>query len=264
MANNYYLLNGKNGKGQALNVLANDMIYRNFEDISEIDLETIKIFYKDARRILKEYNPNIDLSGMFYNVLFYAKSNKIKSYATIFNYNSEDTQYYLDQLHYFAEQRKFKKKNGKNLKLDDNTILDEYIRKMMYNLLTLNDNKLTDYNSIISAKMKDIINDKFINYHNVGTNNYINSKIHVIKNLFSSYTELRNITLEYMLYIQKFNTNIRQLIKRTEHWDNYGIEQINPVQYDKNNKNNDVYKNTLYNQLQLSDFDKGIPRVKKK
>ena len=97
-------------------------------------------------------------------------------------------------------------------------------------------------------------------YPDVGINNYINFNIYTLKSLLSNYTELRNLTLEYVLYLQGRNTNIRSKIKRTELWDNNGMEVMKPIDYDKG-------KETIipesYNQMELADYIKGFPSVKK-
>ena len=54
MAINYYLLNGKNGKGNTLNLLVNGKLKRNFIDISTLDLQTMDIPTTNAKEILQE------------------------------------------------------------------------------------------------------------------------------------------------------------------------------------------------------------------
>ena len=71
----------------------------------------------------------------------------------------------------------------------------------------------------MSVKLKEVIKERYRNYYNTGTNNYINSKIYLLRNLLSNYTELRNLTLEYVLYIHGLNTNLRSSIKKL----NFGI-----------------------------------------
>ena len=259
MAHNYYLLNGNKGKGNSLNLLVDGKLRKNFIDISTLDLETVKIPKKNAKEILQEYNPNINLSGMFYNASYPHSKTKTKSYATIFNYEDEKTKYYYDKLRYFAEQRNYKKQHKQRIKLDETKELEEYIRKIIYNIIYSNNYRLTDYESLISAKLKSIIRDKYYNYSNTGINNYINSKIYILKSILSNYTELRNITLEYILYLQGLNTNIRTNIKRTELWDNQGLEPTIPIDYIKGQA---IKDEPIYKQMELSDYIEGFPKLK--
>ena len=260
MAYNYYLLNGQNGKGNTLNILVDGELKRDFNDISTLDLITMNIPNKNAKEVLKEVNPNIDLDGFFYNCSYPHAKTKTKSYATIFDYETGNSRLYLDKLKYFAEQRNYKKEHGQKIKLDETQELEEYIRTILYNILNNQQNKLTDYESLMSAKLKEIIKDRYTYYFTVGTNNYINSKIYLLRSLLSNYTELRNLTLEYILYIQGLNTNIRTKIKRTEEWDNEGMHKINPTKYQQNKE---IPKEEPYEQLELADFI-NVPRCSEK
>lgn len=116
MAFNYYLLNGKNGKGNSLNILVDGYLKKDFIDISTLDLQTMNIPNKNAKEILQEYNLNIDLTGIFYNASYPHSKTNTKTYATIFDYEDEKTKYYLDKLRYFAEQRKYKKEHGDKIR----------------------------------------------------------------------------------------------------------------------------------------------------
>ena len=260
MSHYYYLMNGKNGKGNALNLLADGELRRNFIDISSVDLITSTILGSNASEILKEYNNKSDLSGFFYNASYPHSKTNTKAYAAIFNFENDIVDYYLDKLRYFAEEREYNKLHKNKLKLQQNKNFEEYIRKLLYNILNENNSKLTDYESLISAKMKELIKDKYYNYSDMGINNYINSRIYLFKNILSNYTELRNITLEYMLYIQGFNTNIRSKINRCKYWDNDGMEQMEPIKYVKGQ---DIILPSSYRQMELADYIEGIPRVKK-
>ena len=260
MAYNYYLLNGKNGRGQALNLLINGELKRDFIDISTLDLQTMEIKEKNAKDILQEYNPQIDLTGMFYNASYPHAKTKTKSYATIFDVEETNLKPYINKLRYFADERNYKKEHNQKIKLDESKELEEYIRTILYNILNSPQNNLTNYESLMSAKLKEIIKDRYKYYYNVGTNNYINSKIYLLRNLLSNYTELRNLTLEYILYLQKLNTNIRTRIKKTELWNNEGMHQI-PSRYYL--ENNSIQPEPTYEQMELSDFMDMSPYPKK-
>jgi hypothetical protein len=128
MAYKYYSMNGKNGKGKALNILVDGKIHRDFKDISTLDLQTMEIRKENASSILSEYNPKGSIDGLFYDASFPHKKTETKTYAPIFDITSDKTKKYLDSLKYFAEQRDYKIKNGLKLKLDENDEFDKFIK----------------------------------------------------------------------------------------------------------------------------------------
>ena len=137
MAQNYYLLNGQKGVGHTLDLLEDGKLKRDFIDISTLDLITMDIPREEAKDILKEYNPDTNLDGMFYDALYPYKKVETKTFATIFGFTNEECKYYMDQLRYFAEQRDFNKKNGNKVTIDDNRAFDKYVRTIMYRILSL-------------------------------------------------------------------------------------------------------------------------------
>ena len=252
MAINYYLLNGKNGEGNALNLLVDGKLQRNFIDISSLDIQTLNLPQTKAKEILQEYNPKLDLTGMFYNASYPHLKTKTKTYATIFYDENKNAKYYIDQLKYFAEQRNYKKEHHEKIKLDENRVLDEYIRKILCNILNTSQNNLTNYESLMSAKLKEVLKERYTTYYNKETNNYINSKIYILRSLLSNYTELRNLTIEYLLYIEGQNTNIRTKIKSKEKWNNINLIPKEPIKYTKGEE----IKEGKYVQMELSDYIK--------
>lgn len=259
MAHNYYLLNGKNGTGNSLYLLKNGKLLKNFVDISTLDILTLDISREKANDILKEYNPNTDLSGVFYNASFPHSKTKIKTYATIFGDDNDKSKYFFDKLKYFAEQRNFKKEHKEKLKLDENRVFDDYIRKILFNILSKQNSILVNYESLMSAKIKEMIRERYLTGHNMSTDNYINSKIYLFRNILSNYTELRNITLEYILYIEGLNTNIRSKVKNKALWDNLGMYPEEPIDYIDGKI---INRSPIYTQMELSDYIAGFPKVK--
>ncbi|MBR3161194.1 MAG: hypothetical protein IKF19_00485 [Bacilli bacterium] len=260
MAHSYYLLNGKKGNGKALYLLKNGELIKNFKDISALDLQTMDISGNNAKELLSEYNPDIDLSGMFYDASYPHSKTKTKTYVTIFNFENKDVDYYFHQLRHFAEQRNYKKEHRNKLKLEHDRIFDDYMRRLLYNVMKIRSDKLISYDSLISFKIKELIRDKKYNYSDMGINNYINSKIYLFRDILSNYTELRNITLEYMLYLQGMSTDIRSDINRYKYWDNYGMEEVEPIKYVKGEK---IPKPKTYTQMELADYITGFPKVRK-
>ena len=112
----------------------------------------------------------------------------------------------------------------------------------------------------MSSKLKEIITDKFYIYYDIDINKYINSRIYTLKSILSSYTELRNITLEYILYLQGLNTEIRSQINNYKFWENNGMEVLDPVKYIKDQTQAVL---PVYNQMELADYIEDFPKVKK-
>ena len=246
MAIKYYLLNGKNGEGNALNILVSGKLKRDFIDIAALDLQTMNIPNTKVNEVLQEYNPEIDLTGCFYDASYPHKQTETKTYVPIFNFESEKSKYYINKLKYFAEQRNYKKEHGEKIALDESKYLDDYIRTILYNILSNPQNKLSNYESLMSARLKEIIKERYMNYMYIGTHNYINTKGYLLRNILKNYTELRNLTIEYILYIEGLNTNIRTNIKSKQSWKNNRMTPI--LEEQKKEENNQ------YIQMELSDF----------
>ncbi len=225
MAKSFYLMNGVNRVGQALYLDVNGNLKKEFEDISTLDLLTMDIKKKDAKPMIREYNPGVDIDGMFYD-LAKLKNGKVNCYAPIFNYDKTILDKYYNYLRYFAEQRDFKVKHNDKVKLDDNSKLEYFIEDVLYKII---DNKvlsLTEYESLLSKKLKEIIKDKYEGKsYKLTTGKYIDSKKYLITDILRNYTELRNITLSYMLYLSGYSSNVRHNIAKTEHWTNLGIDK---------------------------------------
>lgn len=251
MERKYYLMNGVNGIGDTVNLCVDGKIQKEFDDISMIDLQTMDIIKKDAKNILREYNHVNNLPGMFY-IIGYPFNAKPRSFAPIFNYNKTILNKYYDALRKFAIERANNIKNGNNLKLEMNSYLENYIYEILYSILNNHIKSMSYYESIISLKLKEIIKAKFndCNYgKSVGS--YLDENSIVIENILSNYTEVRNLTIEYILYLAGYNANVRNMIKKTEKWNNFGITK-------------EAYQSDIkeYEQLELSDF-MDISKVKR-
>lgn len=244
MLTNYYLLNGKKGKGHALNLLEDGNLTRGFIDISSLDLKTMDIPREEAREVLKEYNPDADLSGTFYYAQYPYKKNETKTFAPLFGFSKEESKYYMDHLRYFAEQRDFNKKRGNNVTLDDNNEFDKYVRSLMYRILSNRNKKLEDYESIIGFELKKIIKDRFEEHSDKSTESYMNSKINKIKKILSCYTQLRDITIEQIVLLEENKILSRTKINSFAHYDNYGLDP-NINSEEKSDKQIKYYQMTL-------------------
>ena len=254
----YYLMNGQSGTSNSTYLLNGEYLLNNFNDISDIDLITMNISRKESYEILKKYNPKLEKDNIMYIASYPHSNNKIKTYAPIFNLNNSETEYYIENLTYFAKERKYKKEVGLKTQLDDDRKFNNYIRTLLYKILDNNNSSITNYESIISMKLKTILNDRY----QVGksTNEYINSNIYIFKQLLNHYTELRNLTLEYMLLKSKLKTDLRTFIKTKETWisnDMYEKDKIKYVEGEPFKEPNSYY------QLELSDLFEDVPSVKK-
>lgn len=226
MAANYFLMNGKNGNARALKLLTKDGLKRSFIDISALDLVTMDISDKDKVNILEENNKGIDLSGTFYDASYPHKDKKTKTYIPLFDMTNVKTKYYMDKLRYFAEQRNYKKEHGMPIALDQNYELESYIRKMMSAILSGYKPSFVSYDSLLAAKLKDILKEGYV-YKN-DSMRFINGKIYILRNLFGNYTQLRNITIEYMHYLNGKSIKMRNTLGRLEHYENKDMEEIIP------------------------------------
>ena len=246
MAYDYYLVNGTKGKGTALNVPVDGMIYRDFKDISTLDLQTMNIKKKDAYNYFKEYNADTNINGMFYVASYPHKKRDTKTYAPIFDITSDNTKEYLEILREYAEKRDYQSKNGLNLKLDLDKKLDELIHDISYDILKEYKAKLFSYESLIASNLKEIYKERFTDFLDKGTNQYIDSRIYLLRNYLTNYTQLRNIILEYISYKENGYIVRRTVINEPKGWDNEGLEKIEPYPINK--------PKVLYKQMTLDQF----------
>lgn len=244
MSAKYFLMNGKHGHSNSINLNVRGNIVTSFDDISSLDVETLKMTIKEAKEKLPEYNEDINIDGVFYDLSYPHTKTKdgkkviiSKTYAPMFYYDNQIVKYYLENLRYFAEQRNYKKKNNQLLALDYDQKLQSYMYRLFSEIVSNCPNTLTDYDSLISKYLKGLIEDCKLN-NKLTIKEYIDSKSMTLSRFFTSYTELRNITIEYVLYLLGKNTKIRSRIKNCALWDNEGING------DKN----------IYRQMELQDY----------
>lgn len=251
----YYLLNGKNGVGNALDLEVDGKLKRDFNDIASLDLKTMEIPIKDASNILKEYNPDIDLSGTFYDAQYPYKQVETKTFSPIFKIDTEDSMYFLDRLKYFAEQRDWKVQKGEKVALDKNTILEEYINGILYNILKYNNKRIIRQSSLVGKEIKDELQEAFRLMATTSPEGYINGrKSGKLKMYLDHYTQLRNITIEYLAS----KSNVKNLIadrgdiNSFARYENYGMEPRESAILSTEKKSD---KQIKYYQMTLNDFN---------
>ena len=247
----YYLLNGKNGEGNTLDLLDDGKLKRDFDDIATLDLKTIDIPYKDASTILNQYNPNVDISGIYYDAQYPYKKVETKAFAPVFKVEDEKCKYYLDHLKYFAEQRDRKVKKGESVQLDKNTILENYIKTLLYNILRYNQKRVIRQDSIVAKNIKDEIEEGYRQMSKKSPERYIKNN-YKLQSLLDHYTQIRNLTLEYMACISDIKIPSRRDISNFENYENYGTEPRERALVTPEKKSD---KQVKYYQMTLSDFN---------
>ena len=224
----FYLFNGKNGKGQAIDLLVNGKLQRKFFDIAELDFHTMDIPRDEAKDVLSDLNPYTDFDGMYYDIPFRQTANRITVYTPIFNCNSVKGQEYLDELKYFAELRMFNiKEHGKvgEFNYEANRDLNDLIRSVLYNICQLSKTKfdiITDKNSFISSNIKDALkarNNEYAYYDDI---RYISRilKNRGIGKTLNGYTALRNLVIAYILLTEGENIKLNTQLYTAAHFDN--------------------------------------------
>ena len=245
----YYLLNGKNGKGNALDLLVDGKLRRDFVDISSLDKETMNIKRSEAKDVLAELNKDKDLDGKFYDALYPYKKVETKTFAPIFDFEGDEYKYYMDNLRYFAEQRDWKKQNGKKLELDQNRQLNNYIRTLCYNILKKCKRELIQYESLVPYALKEEFKNGFMSKK--GADGFLNSRSYKISLLLNHYTSLRDLSLEYMYSIGGEKPAMRSALSSYSHFDNYGMEALGDREIGQEEKSD---KEIKYYQMTLDQF----------
>lgn len=246
----YYLLNGKNGEGNALDLVVDGKLKRDFDDIASLDLRTIDIPIKEASEILKEPNPDIDLTGSFYDAQYPYKQVETKTFAPVFKVDTVNSKYFLDHLKYFAEQRDWKVQKGEKVALEKNTILDEYINALVYNILRYDNRHIIRPDSIVGKDIKDEL-EKGFTYNS--PDSFINSRRSTrLRMLLDHYTQIRNLTIEYLASKSDIKSPSRRDINSFARYENYGMEPRESAILPKEKKSD---KQIKYYQMTLSDFN---------
>lgn len=248
----YYLLCGKFGEGNALDLEVDGKKKRDFDDISTLDLKTIDIPFKSAPEILKELNPDIDLSGTFYDAQYPYRKVETKTFAPVFMVEGKETRYYLDHLKYFAEQRDRKVQRGEKVSLDKNSILELYINTLLYNILKYNKRSIIRQDSFVPVDIKEDLEKGFKQMSFKSPESFINGRdARRLKMILDHYTSIRNLTLEYLATISDIKLPSRREINNFSKYENYGMEPRESVIIQKEKKSD---KQIKYYQMTLNDF----------
>lgn len=245
MEKRYYLMSGTERYGSSLSILVDGKYKKDFEDISTLDLATMAIKKKEAKSVLGEYNPCIGKDSMFY-IIGYPFSGECRAFAPIFDYNKPNLEEYYNNLRRYAEERNYNVQNNRLKELDIES--DGELLECLYHIFKdMIDNKIKDLygdKSVICKEAKELIarrntkkNSKY------ETLEYLHRHQNEIIFLYSRYTELRKLMLEYILYKSGIRCDIGTFIWPTKYWDNNGIYGYIPAS-----------KQTYCRQLELNEF----------
>lgn len=266
---NFYLMNGSNRAGNALYVVKDKMLYKDFDDIASIDLATMDISSDSAKAVLSKCNDPLNLNGKFYVASYphtrtftekqvnpetgmyedvSVKKVVSKTYIPLFDYDEKFANYYIDKLRSYAEKRIYNKRNKKNLALDYDADFVDYYTSIIYDIFACGCYELFRDESIMSPKLKQVLND--YRYSSGSLESYLHYHFDTLKSLLTGYIELRNLTQEYVNYKLGLNTNLRY-IKSYAYWNNNGMEPMKPVKYKEEKKEPIIVG---YEQMDLSSF----------
>ena len=211
---------------------------------------------KDVRDIVGEYNPGEDLSGKFYDASYPRGLTKLKKgeitkpetevYPAFFDIYSEKTEYYIDKLKEYAEERKYKVEKGLSVQLDETVQFSNFVENILYRMYDDFNDSIVSEDSLIALKLKEIIREKYDEYPNMSNSQYVKSRLKLIRKILSSYTQLRIFVINYLCLKEDYNPRIREVMNRI---DTYKHENMTP-------STKDLKKNEEYRQLVLTDFIK--------
>lgn len=261
----FYLMNGNSGKGNALNLLVNDSLWRSFNDISDIDLLTMKIDKDEATSILEKYNKDIDLSGMFYILKSNDNTNSIDTYAPLFDSKNEEAKEILEKLEILALERSEKAKCGNTLALDKDRNFNDYVMSLLYKILNNRIDRMVDGNSIINYRIRNEIRDFYKAKEEAEKYNKdfdFRKKVYALykrnENGLKYYSTLRELTIEYIFYLENYKNYLKSAVKSRETWQQNGLYDVNDVPYnveeEKIEGRNKQLVLTDFKQMNLSDL----------
>lgn len=232
MAGKYYLANGKDNVASTVVLDTPNGRKREFQDIASIDLITMEIPFQNARAVIAQQNPNVDLSGTFYSILYPYKKVEMKTMIPMFDYSNDNTKYYLDGLKEFASQREFQIQNKKKIRIESNDFFEQYLNKLVYKIFSEKTDYLTDQDSIIANNFKDFIKDRKKEPY-MSTDDYINSHMRYLHGILGSYTALRNIVFTYLVNKQGLNANRRLNLIDKKTWSVDHLDDVVAGEYEQ-------------------------------
>ena len=226
MAKKYYLVNGENKEAIGLKLLVNGNIKRDFNDISDLDLQTMKIPYEKAKDILLEYNDKIELKNEFFDVEYPYKDDETKASHVIFQHQNTILKPQFETLQHIAEERSYQKRTNQSVKVVDSKEVQDYIIFLLSKIIETNDPRFTQGSSLLYKDIKDIIYTKMSYRASAPYEIQQMLKYDKTNEMLHNYTQLRLLFIEYANYLKQiaYYTDANQLKK----FNTYKIDNLKP------------------------------------
>ena len=259
---NYYLIyyDYKKNRNKAKTLIVPNntegVLYRNFKDISDIDLYTMTQSKDNIFKELSKYNKDLDIKGTLY--IAAASKNNTSFYPVI--YDDKKFRYYTAFLLDFAEERSNKVKVKKELKqgtidLDNGRALNEYGGDILYSILSKPECEITDYESILPVNLKNIMKERYSTYYNTPTDKYMYYWRKTYMEFLKHYLNLRALTITYIEHLKADGVRMRSRLRCLK--DIY-IEDLMPIEPINIKK---IDESLVPEQMQLAQFNNGTDNI---
>ena len=254
MGRRYFLMNGKLGISDTVNLNFDNKLKSEFEDIALLDLATLDIYNGNVRNSLKEYNTSLPLDGQFYIASYLESSNTVYTYAPAFNIFNDKCRKYLDYLRSLAINRINNINSNKFLKLKYEGELIYFVQGILSDII---ENKYEDIfkDTVVDERIELIYKIRYSKKcKDLSISTYLNMEEDMIKNIFNDYTTLRNLMITYTLFLDGKRIDFKNALYTRRSWDNRGIQPLSmfdPIKY--------------ADQMELSDYlNNNVTRVRRK
>ena len=226
MAIKYYLCNGETGVANGINLKVNGDLKRDFDDIAELDLQTMGIKYDKAKSILQEYNEDINLDGWFFDTKYPFKGTETKNFPVLFESDDAETLHLFDFLKEMADERLYNIKTGKSWDISENTNSHHFYRSILYRIMKTENPYFYAGGRTYSQILRDIFCEKMTRRQSEDINHYISRTLYynnTVNKTVHSYTQLRLLLLEYLNYLNQ----------ASYYTDREKLESFNHMSYNK-------------------------------
>lgn len=220
----YYLIGGnkKDESSKVLGLNVNGEINYEFNDISDIDLQTTLIPRKDFTSELSKNNIEFDKSkdSIFLVQFPFTKTKEeSKLYYTIKDFESEKTHGFIKNLRVFAQERSEQAKNNDKLILEPSQDFKDFAYQLMDDIIDEREKCYSKMKTFFGDQtlVLKYLKDKFDIIYKTYYPDVINEQRDKILIKLQDYKALRNLVLEYSLYLENENILLRSnLMKFTK------------------------------------------------
>lgn len=232
MAKRYYLTNGENGTASGITFKVNGILKRDFDDITDVDLQTIQIPYNKAVETLQKYNERIEFKQNFFDAEFPYRENEVKTSPALFEYNNKELYGFYKTLIHQAELRSAQKKAGKSVILEDSKELKDYYYGLMYKIISTKDSRFYSRSSLIGKELKNKICERMIGKEHIRIEDYISYILNsdMINGMLHNYTQLKALFIEYANYLNQLPYYVSRNAYQT--YDTYNFTNLEPYHED--------------------------------